>query len=229
MLLTATEGVTMTPRRLLGGMLIACLLTSGCSALRVSTSEQDSGPVAVGVGDGSPETANADAIPEGWQDVEAALGDECPIAIEFAADPRWIDAGGVSGYQVYANGEERLISINCYAWGGDGPESVTDEAMNVILTDPGSRVVTEKVGEMPGGVYWSVQGELGASSVRSIGGTESVFYGAVAGLRDEGRLYRVSVEMAAKKDDAEAAAVYALMLPTVRFAGNPVTPPPGLK
>lgn len=225
-----TEGLTMTPRLLLGGILTASLLATGCSALKVSTTEQNSRPVEVGLRDSGQATPDPteDAIPDGMREVAVDLGDECPITVEFAIDRRWGDGMGYSGYWVYSNGDARLISVNCYAWGGTKPQDVTDEAMDVTFSESGSRVVSEKVGDTPGGVFWTVQGVLGPSEVRSIEGAESVLYGAVAGIRDDGRLYKVSVEMVAKSDDAEAAAVYALMLPTVRFAGNLLPPPPAL-
>lgn len=230
MSVTTTEGLLMIPRLLLGGMLSLSLFVTGCSALRVSTSEQNSKPVEVGLRDSAQATPEPTemAILDGMEEVAVTLGEECPISVEFAIDRRWGDGVGYSGYWLYSNGDARLISVNCYAWGGTQPQDVTDEAMDVTFSESGSRVVSEKVGETPGGVFWTVQGVLGPSEVRSIASTESVLYGAVAGIRDDGRLYKVSVEMVAKSDDAEATAVYAQMLPTVRFAGNALTPPPGL-
>ncbi|AOP53347.1 hypothetical protein [Brevibacterium aurantiacum] len=214
---------------LLASVVVLGLFLSGCSALRISTAEGDSKPIAVGIDDGSEAQPSQDsetpAIPSGMSQVTADLGPECPIKVQLAMDGQWNDDLAYDSYQLYSRDNGAIITVNCYEAGDDTAQSVVASAQEQTFGESGSSILEEKTGTVTGGQYWTVHGLLAGQEVRAIDQTDSVLFGAVAGISDNGRLYKVSVEMVTLAGDETTAELFAQMLPTVRFADQGLDTP----
>lgn len=222
---------TTAPRLLLSGVLAFSVLATGCSALRVSTGEGESGPVNVGVGEGASGSADPSAsvgsVPPGMAEVSVDLGTTCPIPVSLAMDAEWNGDTGYDGFRLFTRGSGAIITVNCYLTDDAAPEAVVESARNSAFSESGSRVLAEETGEITGGSYWTVRGYLGPEEMAAIDGAESTLYAAVVGVRSEGRQYKVSVDMVAERDDAASRAQFEQMLPTVTVDGQRLTPPQG--
>lgn len=200
------------------GVLVLGLCLTGCSALKVDTAEGDSQPVSVGIDDGSeaqtPQKSAAPAIPAGMTEVSVDLGPECPIEVQLAMSGGWNDDLGYDSYQLYSRDNGAIITVNCYEDDGTGRE-IVDAARERTFPESGSNLMDETTGTVRGGSYWTFHGLLDGQEMRAIDETESVIYGAVAGISDNGRVYKVSVEMVTVADDQATAGLYVQMLPTV--------------
>lgn len=214
---------------LLASVIVLGLSLTGCSALRVSTAEGDSRPVSVGIDDGSegetPQETDAPAIPAGMTQVRVDLGPECPIKVQMAMDGEWNDDLAYDSYQLYSRDHGAIITVNCYEAGDDTAQSIIDTAQEQTFGESRSSVLEETSGTVTGGVYWTVHGLLARQEIRAIDETESVLFGAIAGISVDGRLYKVSVEMVTVTSDQATADLYAQMLPTVSFAGQVLDSP----
>lgn len=205
------------------------LCATGCSALKIGTSEGESQPVSVGIDDGSgKETASesqAPEVPVGMTRETVDLGSDCPHQVQLAMDGTWNGGLGYEGYRLYSHEDGAIITVNCYEADDETAKSIVDTAQKQTLGEPGSRLLEETSATLPGGDYWSFHGILAPEEVRAIDNTESVIYGVVAGIADNGRLFKVSVEMVTRTSDTETAGVFAQMLPTVRIAGQELESP----
>ncbi len=214
---------------LLASVMVLGLSLSGCSALRVSTAEGDSRPVSVGINDGSKEEPHQEpdtsVIPSGMTEVTVDLGPECPIKVQMAMDGRWNDDLAYDSYQLYTRDDGSIITVNCYRAEGETAQSIIDTAQEQTFGESRSSILEETSGTVSGGGYWTVHGLLARQEVRAIDQTESVLYGAIAGISDNGRLYKVSVEMVTVAHNQSVADLFAQMLPSVSFADQVLEPP----
>lgn len=220
----------MSRRLLLSGLLLTSLLTAGCSAFTVSTSEGDSAPVKVGVGSkqGQTPSAAAPTVPPGMDEVAVDIGPTCPTSISVAIDDEWNQPIGYDGYRLYERTNGALMTVNCYENDDVTPSDIVDEGTGTIFASSGSTLRSSSSGTLPGGEYMTFTGTIGADDVRAIESTESSIFGAVAGVQVEGRLFKITVEMVVKSDDQATADVFAQMLPTLQIGGAALTPPPAL-
>ena len=213
----------------LAGVLVLGMFLSGCSALRVSTDEGDSRPVSIGIDDGSEDETehgpDGPVIPSGMTQVTVDLGPECPIEVQLAMGSGWNDDMAYDSYQLYSRDNGAIITVNCYEDGDEAAQNIVDTAQEQTFGESRSSILEEKSGTVPGGVYWTFHGLLAPQEIRAIDETKSVLYGAVAGISDNGRLYKVSVEMTTVASDEATADLYAQMLPTVSFAGQVLESP----
>ncbi|SMX96399.1 MULTISPECIES: hypothetical protein [Brevibacterium] len=214
---------------LLASVIVLGLSLTGCSALRVSTAEGDSRPVSVGIDDGSvgetPQETDTPAIPAGMTQVRVDLGPECPIKVQMAMDGEWNDDLAYDSYQLYSRDHGAIITVNCYEAGDDTAQSIIDTAQEQTFGESRSSVLEETSGTVTGGVYWTVHGLLARQEIRAIDESESVLFGAIAGISVDGRLYKVSVEMVTVTSDQATSDLYAQMLPTVSFADQVLDSP----
>lgn len=214
---------------LLASLMVLGLSLSGCSALRVSTAEGDSRPVSVGINDGSdketPQETDIPAIPPGMTEVTVDLGPECPIKVQMAMDGQWDDDLAYDSYQLYTRDDGSIITVNCYAAEGETAQSIIETAQEQTFGESRSSILEEMSGTVTGGQYWTVYGLLARQEVRAIDETESVLFGAIAGISDNGRLYKVSVEMVTVAHNQSTADLFSQMLPTVRFAAQVLDSP----
>lgn len=214
---------------LLASVMVLGLSLSGCSALRVSTEEGDSRPVSVGIDDGSegetPQESDTPAIPAGMTQVTVDLGPECPIKVQMAMDGEWNDDLAYDSYQLYSRDHGPIITVNCNEAGDETAQSIIETAQEQTFGESRSSILEEKSGTVTGGAYWTVHGLLAAQEIRAIDETKSVVYGAIAGISDNGRLYKVSVEMVTVSSDQATAELFAQMLPTVSFADQVLESP----
>ncbi|MDN6529891.1 MAG: hypothetical protein L0K67_12585 [Brevibacterium sp.] len=214
---------------LLAGVLVLGLFLSGCSALRISTDEGESRPVSVGIDDGSqaetPREPDDPALPSGMAQVTVDLGPECPIEVQLAMGGGCNDDLPNDRYQLYSRHNGAIITVNCYEDGDETAQSIVETAQEQTFGESRSSILEEKSGTVTGGVYWSFHGLLAPQEIRAIDETKSVLYGAVAGIADNGRVYKVSVEMVTVASDQATADLYAQMLPTVSFAGQVLESP----
>lgn len=214
---------------LLASVMVLGLSLSGCSALRVSTAEGDSRPASVGINDGSeeetPQGSDTPAIPAGMAEVAVDLGPECPIKVQLAMDGQWNGDLSYDSYQLYTRDDGAIITVNCNEAEGETAQSIIDTAQEQTFGESRSSILEEKTGTVTGGKYWTVHGELARQEIRAIDETESLLFGAIAGISDNGRLYKVSVEMVTVARDQATADLFAQMLPTVRFADQVLDSP----
>ena len=214
--------------RLLASVMVLGLSLSGCSALRVSTDEGDSRPVSVGIDDGAegetPPESDTPAVPAGMAQVTVDLGPECPVHVQMAMDSEWNGDLAYDSYQLYSRDNGAIITVNCYE-DDETAQSIIDTAQEQTFGESRSSILEENSGTVPGGAYWTVHGLLARQEIRAIDKTESVLYGAIAGISDNGRLYKVSVEMVTVSSDQATAALFAQMLPTVSFADQVLESP----
>lgn len=214
---------------LLTGVLMLGLCTTGCSAVKIGTSESESQPVSVGIDDGSgQETARESQTPDvpvGMTQVTVDLGPDCPLRVQLAMDGSWNGDIGYDSYRLFSHENGAIITVNCYDADDETAQSIVDKAQEQTLGEPGSSLLEEKSATLPVGDYWSFHGILAPEEVRAIDDTESVIYGVVAGIADNGRLFKVSVEMVTLSSDTDTAGVFAQMLPTVRIAGQELESP----
>ncbi|WP_235344819.1 hypothetical protein [Brevibacterium sp. UCMA 11754] len=216
-------------RLLLASVMVLGLTLSGCSALRVSTDEGDSRPVSVGIDDGSegetPPEPDAPAIPAGMAQMTVDLGPECPVKVQMAMDSEWNGDLAYDSYQLYSRDNGAIITVNCYEADDETAQSIIDTAQEQTFGESRSSILEENSGTVPGGAYWTVHGLLARQEIRAIDETESVLYGAIAGISDNGRLYKISVEMVTVSSDQATAALFAQILPTVSFADQVLESP----
>lgn len=214
---------------LLASVLVLGLCLSGCSALRVSTAEGDSRPVSIGIDDGSdeesPDTSEDPVIPSGMTQRGVDLGPDCPIEVKLAMDSEWNDDLAYDSYQLYTRDNGAIITVNCYEAGDETAQDIVDTAQEQTFGESRSSILQETSGTVTGGVYWTVHGLLARQEIRAIDEHESVLFGAVAGISDNGRLYKVSVEMVTVASDQATADVFAQMLPTISFADQTLDTP----
>lgn len=219
----------MRRRHLLIGVIACSLLTSGCSALKISTADGDSGPGRIGISNGDqdpqPEASTAAALPEGMEMVTADLGSECPVEMSLAMDSSWSDGAGFDGYQIFSKDSGAIITINCNEDRDDSPQAVIDSAKRQMFSESGSTNLGDKSGALPGGQYWSFHGDLSAEDLRAVDSEESVMYGVVGGISKDGRLFKVTVDMLAQASDTDSDQLFAQMLPTVTIDGEKLESP----
>lgn len=217
----------MDRRALSAGVLMLSLALGGCSALKLSTSDGDAAPVKIGVGEGSSAapTSTGSSIPEGMSTVSVNLGAECPVAVELAMDPEWNDETAFDGYQLFTRDDDAIITVNCNESRDDTAQEIVDKARKYTFAEPGSTNQAEHMGTLSGGTYWTFHGTLAPTEMRAIEHSETVIYGAVVGIKDNGRLYKATVEMSTKSGDEATADRYEQMLPTVHIADQELEPP----
>lgn len=158
-------------------------------------------------------------------EVTVDLGPECPIKVQMAMDGQWDDNLAYDSYQLYTRDDGSIITVNCYSAEGETAQSIIDTAQEQTFGESKSSILEEKSGTVTGGEYWTVHGLLARQEIRAIDQTESVLFGAIAGISDNGRLYKVSVEMVTLAHDQATADLFAQMLPTVSFADQVLDPP----
>ena len=214
---------------LLAGVLALGMCTTGCSALKINTSEGESQPVSVGIDDGSGKETVSESqgpeVPPEMTQVTVDLGSDCPLQVQLAMGGAWNGDLGYDSYRLYSHENGAIITVNCYEADDDTAEDIVDKAEEQTLGESGSSLLEEKSATLPGGEYWSFHGILAREEMRAIDSTESVIYGVVAGIADNGRLFKVSVEMVTLSSDTDTAGVFAQMLPTVRIAGQDLESP----
>lgn len=158
-------------------------------------------------------------------EVAVDLGPECPIKVQLAMDGQWNGDLSYDSYQLYTRDDGAIITVNCNEAEGETAQSIIDTAQEQTFGESRSSILEEKTGTVTGGKYWTVHGELARQEIRAIDETESLLFGAIAGISDNGRLYKVSVEMVTVARDQATADLFAQMLPTVRFADQVLDSP----
>ena len=207
-------------RSLVAVALVLGLTLSGCSAFRVSSSDEAGAkPASVGVGDGqSPSpTPTGPTIPEGMSETTADLGGQCPVEVSLALSADWADGSGYDGYRLYEADSGAIITVNCIDDDESSPQDLVDQARERMFSTSGSSLGSESTGSLDGGEYWVFHGTLAPDDMRAVDKEDSVIFGAVAGVSVDGRLFKVSVDMLAQADDTESQDQFRQMLPTVRF------------
>lgn len=206
---------------LVTAMVGLAMILSGCSALKISSTEEAGPkPAHVGIDDGKstaqPRPTKAQ-IPDGMTQTTVDLGSQCPVEVSFAVGPDWTDESGYDGYRLFTSDSEAIITVNCFEDDEPSASKLVDKARERMFSTPGSARASEAAGALDGGEYWVVHGRLAPEDMRAVDEQDSVFFGAVAGISVDGRLFKVSVDMLAPADEAEAAADFRQMLPTVRL------------
>ena len=185
--------------------------------------------MSVGIDDGSeeesPSASAGPQIPQGMTKVTADLGPDCPIDVQLAMDGQWNGDVGYDSYRLYTRDNGAIITANCYEASDESGEDIIDKAQEQTFAESESSILEQKSGTVPGGAYWTFHGLLAAEEIRAIDGQDSVLYGAVAGISDNGRLYKVSVEMVTLASDDDTSNRFAQMLPTVSFGGQVLDTP----
>ena len=207
-------------RSLVAVALVLGLTLSGCSAFRVSSSDEAGAkPASVGVGDGqSPSpTPTGPTIPEGMNETTVDLGGQCPVEVSLALSADWADGSGYDGYRLYEADSGAIITVNCLDDDESSPQELVDQARERMFSTSGSSLGSESTGSLNGGEYWVFHGTLAPDDMRAVDKEDSVIFGAVAGVSVDGRLFKVSVDMLAQADDTESQDQFRQMLPTVRF------------
>ena len=207
-------------RSLVAVALVLGLTLSGCSAFRVSSSDEAGAkPASVGVGDGqSPSpTPTGPTIPEGMNETTVDLGGQCPVEVSLALSADWADGSGYDGYRLYEADSGAIITVNCIDDDESSPQDLVDQARERMFSTSGSSLGSESTGSLDGGEYWVFHGTLAPDDMRAVDKEDSVIFGAVAGVSVDGRLFKVSVDMLAQADDTESQDQFRQMLPTVRF------------
>ncbi len=210
----------MMNRPLVAVTLALGLVLTGCSAFRVSSSDDaGSKPANVGIGDGqSPSpTATGPTIPDGMSETTVELGGQCPVEVSLALSADWADGSGYDGYRLYETDSGAIITVNCLDDDESTPQALVDKARERMFSTSGSSMGSESTGSLSGGEYWVFHGTLAPDDMRAVDKEDSVIFGAVAGISVEGRLFKVSVDMLAQADDTEAQDQFRQMLPTVRL------------
>ena len=221
----------MMKRSLVAVTLALGLTLSGCSAFRVSSSDEaGSKPANVGIGDGqSPSpTATGPTIPHGMSETTVDLGGECPVEVSLALGADFADGSGYDGYRLYTAESGAIITVNCFQDDDSSPQDLVEKARERMFSTSGSSLGSETTGPVSGGEYWVFHGALAPDDMRAVDQEDSVIFGAVAGVSVDGRLFKVSVDMLAQADDTEAQVQFRQMLPTVRF-GDQVLKAPDLR
>lgn len=218
----------MTNRSLVAGTLILGLTLSGCSAFRVSSSD-DAGtkPANVGISDErSPSpTTTGPTIPDGMRETTVDLGSSCPVEVSLALSTDWTDGSGYDGYRLYTADSGAIITVNCFEDNEASAQALVDKARNSMFSTPGSSLGSESTGSLSGGEYWTFHGTLAPEDIRAVDHSDSVMFGIVAGVSVDGRLFKVSVDMLAQADDTEAQDQFRKMLPTVPLGDQVLTAP----
>lgn len=221
----------MMNRPLVAVTLALGLTLSGCSAFRVTSSEDaGSKPANVGIGDGqSPSpTGTGPTIPDGMSETTVDLGGQCPVEVSLALGADWADGPGYDGYRLYEAESGAIITVNCIDDDESSPQELVDKARERMFSTSGSSMTSESTGSLSGGEYWVFHGALAPDDMRAVDKEDSVMFGAVAGISVDGRLFKVSVDMLAQADDTEARGQFRQMLPTVLF-GDQVLKAPDLR
>lgn len=221
----------MMTRPLVAVTLALGLTLSGCSAFRVTSSEDaGSKPANVGIGDGqSPSpTGTGPTIPDGMSETTVDLGGQCPVEVSLALGADWADGSGYDGYRLYEAESGAIITVNCIDDDESSPQELVDKARERMFSTSGSSMTSESTGSLSGGEYWVFHGALAPDDMRAVDKEDSVMFGAVAGISVDGRLFKVSVDMLAQADDTEAQDQFRQILPTVRF-GDQVLKAPDLR
>lgn len=221
----------MMNRPLVAVTLALGLTLSGCSAFRVSSTEDaGSKPANVGIGDGqSPSpTATGPTIPDGMSETTVDLGGQCPVEVSLALGADWADGSGYDGYRLYEAESGAIITVNCIDDDESSPQELVDKARERMFSTSGSSMTSESTGSLSGGEYWVFHGALAPDDMRAVDKEDSVMFGAVAGISVDGRLFKVSVDMLAQADDTEAQDQFRQILPTVRL-DNQVLKAPDLR
>ncbi|SDS83780.1 hypothetical protein SAMN04489752_2647 [Brevibacterium siliguriense] len=218
-------------RSLAAAALVLGVTLSGCSAFRVSSSDEaGSKPASVGVGDGqspSPK-ATGPTIPNGMSETTVDLGGQCPVEVSLVLGADWADGSGYDGYRLYQAESGAIITFNCFDDDESSPQGVVEKARERMFSTSGSSLGGESTGSLSGGEYWVFHGTLAPDDMRAVDKEDSVIFGAVGGVSVDGRQFKVSVDMLAQADDTEAQDQFRQMLPTVRF-GDQVLKAPDLR
>lgn len=186
---------------LLAAPLALALLISGCSAVKISsTSESRSKPADVGISHGSdpPAPNQTPTLPAGMNLTTVNLGSECPVEVSLALDEGWDDEASYDGYQLFSSDTGAIIMINCFADVESSAQALVEKAQERMFAEAGSAKISEKAGQVEGGQYWVFHGSLAAEDIRAVEHDESVIYGVVSGISEDGRLQKVSVDMLAQ-------------------------------
>lgn len=219
----------MKKRLLLVGTVTVSLLLAGCSALRVSSSDEAGAkPADVGISDGSPKsspTSTGATIPDGMTETTVHLGSSCPVEVSLAMGPDWSEGSGYDGYRLYETDTAAIVTVNCFDDDDDSAKELVDKARERMFSTSGSAKVSEASGTLDGGEYWTVHGTLAPEDMRAVDQEDSVIYGVVAGISVDGRLFKVTVDMLAQADDTTADDEFRKMLPTVRLGGQDLKSP----
>ena len=218
----------MMKRSLVAVALVLGLALSGCSAFRVSSSDEAGAkPANVGIGDGqSPSpTETGPTVPDGMSETTVDLGGQCPVEVSLALSADWADGSGYDGYRLYESDSGAIITVNCLDDDESSPQALVDKARERMFSTSGSSLGSESTGSLSGGEYWSFHGTLAPDDMRAVDKEESVIFGVVAGVSVDGRLFKVSVDMLAQADDTEAQDQFRQMLPTVRLGDQLLTAP----
>ncbi|WP_166971222.1 hypothetical protein [Brevibacterium atlanticum] len=211
----------MKKRLLLVGVVAASLVLGGCSALRVSSSDEaGSKPAGVGISDGSASQSPSPTgpiIPEGMIETTVDLGSACPVDVSLAISADWSDGEGYDGYRLYETDTDAIVTVNCLDEDDASVQELMDKAREQMFSTSGSTKVGEASGSLDGGEYWTVYGTLAPEDMRAVEDEETAMFGVVAGISVDGRLFKVSVDMLAPADDEKAVEEFRQMLPTVRL------------
>lgn len=205
------------------------MMLSGCSALQVSSSEEaGTKPAHVGIDDGkSPAEATPTQapIPAGMDETTVDLGGQCPVDVSLAMGAEWTEEVGYDGYRLFTSDSDAIITLNCFEDDEASAKELVDKARERMFNTPGSTKVSDVTGSLDGGQYWVAHGSLAPEDMRAVDKQDSVFFGAVAGISVDGRLFKVSVDMLAPADDKAAVVEFRQMLPTVRIGDQELNAP----
>jgi hypothetical protein len=219
----------MKKRLLLVGTLAGSLLLSGCSALKItSADDSEAKPAHVGISESAAKpspTETGPTIPAGMKETTVDLGASCPVDVRLAFGSDWSDGSGYDGYRLYTSESEAIVTVNCFDSDDDSAKELVDKERERMFDTSGSVKVSEASGSLDGGEYLTVYGTLASEDMRAVDDEESEFFGVVAGISVDGRLFKVSVDMLAQADDTKAIDEFTQMLPTVRLGGQDLKAP----
>ncbi|WP_181275406.1 hypothetical protein [Brevibacterium oceani] len=219
----------MKKRLLLVGVVAVSLLLGGCSALRVSSSDEaGSKPAGVGISDSSESRSpspTGPTVPQGMTETTVDLGSSCPVEVSLAIGADWSDGAGYDGYWLFETDTDAIVTVNCLDEDDESVQELMDKARERMFSTSGSTKISEASGSLDGGEYWTVYGTLAPEDMRAVENEASVMFGVVAGISVDGRLFKVSVDMLAPADDETADEEFRQMLPTVRLDGQELKAP----
>lgn len=210
------------------------MLLSGCSVLQIRTEDKTAGPVRVGVektpGPEPTGEPTDGGIPEGMTKKTVDLGDTCSVNVSFALGEDWQhSAGSTDSFQMYVRGtsstDSDTILVNCTDEYGDSAQEVINSKRKFSFAKQDSQILSERMGPLDAGEYWSYQAELGPTEILAIGGKPTLAYGVQTGYKINGRLVNLSVEMRTLKENTKAAEEFKKILPTVTINGQKVPAP----
>src|SRR5699024_10984974 len=184
----------MKTRPLVAGAAALSLLLGGCSAIKVSSSEDAaSKPAQVGISDekstASPRPTGA-TIPAGMSETTVALGAECPVEASLAVGADWASGSGYAAYRRFPTAPTEYSTVNCYEHDEGSAKKLVDKSGERMFSSSGSAKLSDASGSLDGGEYWVVHGKLAAEDMRAVDEEDSTIFGVVAGISVDGRLFK---------------------------------------